>query len=50
MGKYKKSYKSNKFKRSTLTWNEEFELPVGAYSISDIQDCFEYMLKRHGDC
>ena len=42
MGKYKKSYKSNKFKRSTLTWNEEFELPGGDY--------FEYMLKRHGDC
>ena len=29
-----------------LTWNEEFELPDGSYSVSDIQDYFEYMLKK----
>ena len=29
----KKSYKNNKFKISALTWNEEFELPDGSYSI-----------------
>ena len=34
----KKSYKNNKFKISAPTWNEEFELPDGSYSISDIQD------------
>ena len=34
----KKSYKINKFKISALTWNEEFELPDGSYSVSDIQD------------
>ena len=28
-------------------WNEEFELPDGSYSISDIQDYFEYILKKH---
>ena len=33
-----KSYKNNKFKISTPTWNEEFELPDGSYSISDIRD------------
>ena len=34
---------------SAPTWNEEFELPDGSYSISDIQDYFEYILKRHGE-
>ena len=39
----KKSY-NNKFKISDLTWNHKFELPDGSYSISDIQDYFEYIL------
>ena len=43
----KKSCKNNKFKISTPTWNEEFELPDVSHSISDIQDYFEYILKRH---
>ena len=47
--KYKKSYKNNKFKISAPTWNEEFELPDGSYSISYIQDYFEYLLKKHGE-
>ena len=37
----KKSYKTIKFKISSPAWNEEFELPAGSYSISDIQDYFE---------
>ena len=41
-----KSYKNNKFKMSAPMWNEEFELPDGSYSISDIQDYFEYILKN----
>ena len=41
-----KSYKNSKFKISAATWNEEFELPDGSYSISDIQDYFEYILKK----
>ena len=45
----KKSYKNNKFKIPAPTWNEEFELPDGSYSISDIQDYFEYILKKHGE-
>ena len=28
-------------------WNEEFELPDGLYSVSDIQDYFEYIIKNH---
>ena len=38
----KKLYKNNKLKISAPTWNEEFELPYGSYSVSDIQDYFEY--------
>ena len=30
-------------------WNEEFELPDGSYSVSDIQDYFEYILKKHSE-
>ena len=45
----KKSYKNNKFKISAPTWDEEFELPDGSYFISNIQDCFEYILKTHGE-
>ena len=41
----KGSYKNNKFKISSPTWSDEFELPDGSYSISDIQDYFEYILK-----
>ena len=39
----KSSYSNNKFKISALTWNDEFELTEGSYSISDIQDYFEYI-------
>ena len=45
----KSSYNNNKFKISAPTWNEEFNLPDGSYSVSDIQDYFEYILKRHGE-
>ena len=37
----KSSYNNNKFKISVPTWNDEFELPDGSYSVSDIQDYFE---------
>ena len=45
----KSSYNSNKFKLSAPTWSHEFELPDGTYSISDIQDYFEYILKKHNE-
>ena len=45
----KKGYKNNKFKISAPTWNEEFELPDESYSISNIQDHFEYTLKKRGE-
>ena len=45
----KSSYNNNKFKISAPTWNDEFELPDGSYSVSDIQDYFKYILKKHGE-
>ena len=39
----KTSYKNNKFKISTPTWNDEIELPDGSYSVSNSQDYFEYI-------
>ena len=44
----KSSYNNNKFKISASTWNDEFELPDGSYSVTDIQDYFKYILKKHG--
>ena len=43
----KSSYNNNKSKISASTWSEEFKLPDGSYSISDIQDYFQYILKKH---
>ena len=39
----KSSCNNNKVKISALTWNDEFELPDGSYSVSNIQDYFEYI-------
>ena len=44
----KSLYNNNKFKISAPTWNDKFELPDGSYSVSDIQDYFKYILKKHG--
>ena len=45
----KTSYNNNKFKIFAPTWSCEFELSDGSYSISDIQDYFEYILKKHSE-
>ena len=46
----KSSYNNNnKFRISAPKWSEEFELPDGSYSVSDIQDYFEYILKKHSE-
>ena len=45
----KTSHNHNKFKISAPTWNDEFKLPDGSYSVSNIQDYFEYILKKHGE-
>ena len=41
-----KSSYNNKFKISAPAWNDKFELPDGLYSVSPIQDYFEYILKK----
>ena len=43
----KTEYNNNKFKISAPTWNETFDLPDGSYSIADIQDYFESIIKKH---
>ena len=43
----KSEYNNNKFKISAPTWNETFDLPDGSYSIDDIQDYFEFIIKKH---
>ena len=45
----KSSYNNNKFEISAPTWNEELELPDGLYLVSDIQDYFEYILKKRSE-
>ena len=42
----KSEYNNNKFKVSPPTWNDTFDLPDGSYSISDIQDYFEFIIKK----
>ena len=41
----KTEYNNNKFKISTPIWNDTFDLLDGSYSISDIQDYFEFIMK-----
>ena len=45
----KSTCNNNKFKISAPTQNDEFELPDGSYSVSDIQEYFECILKNHGE-
>ena len=49
-GKTQKCHtKNNISKISAPTWNQKFELPDGSYSVSDIQEYFEYILKKQGE-
>ena len=43
----KSAYSNNKFKISAPTWNDTFDLPDGSYCIADIQDYFEFVIKKH---
>ena len=43
----RKQYKNNKIKTIAPTWNDESELSDGPYSVSDIQDYIEYIIKKH---
>ena len=43
----KSACNNNKFKVSVSTWDDTFDLPDGSYSIADIQDYFEFIIKKH---
>ena len=43
----KSAYNNNEFKIPSPTWNYEFDLPDGLYSISNIQNYFEHIIKKH---
>ena len=43
----KSAYNNNQFKISAPTQNDTFDLPDGSYSTEDIQDFFEFIIKKH---
>ena len=43
----KSEYHNSEFKISAPTWNDTFDLPDGSYTIADIQDYFEFIIKKH---
>ena len=47
MENIKSEYNNNKFKIHAPTRKDEFNLPDRSYSVSDIQDYFEYIIKKH---
>ena len=42
----REQYKNNKLKKIAPTWNDEFGLLDGSYSVSDIQYYMEYIIKN----
>ena len=43
----KSAYNNNKFKIFATTWNDTFDLTGGSDSMEDIQDYFEFIIKKH---
>ena len=43
----RKQYKNNKLKIIVPMRNDEFEIPDGSYSVLDIQDYIEFIIKKH---
>ena len=43
----KSEYNNSKFKVFVPAWNDTFDLLDGSHSISDIQDYFEFIIKKH---
>ena len=44
--KIRKQYKNNKLKIVAPTWNDEFKLSDGSYSVTNIQDCIKYIINE----
>ena len=47
MEEHKSAYNNDKYKISAPSWNETFDLSDGSYSIANIQDYFEFIIKKH---
>ena len=43
----RKQYKNSKLKTIAPSWNDQLQLPNCSYSVSDIQDYMEYIIKKH---
>ena len=43
----KSEYSNNKFKTSAPTWNDTFDLPDASCSVTEIQDYFQFIIKKH---
>ena len=43
----RQQYINNKLKIIAPTWNDEFELADGSYSVSNIQDYIKYIIRKH---
>ena len=43
----KSAYNNNKFIVSAPAWNDTFDLPDGYNSVENIQDYFEFIIKKH---
>ena len=43
----KSEYNNKKFRISAPTWNDTFDFSDDSYSISDIQDYFDFIIKKH---
>ena len=43
----RKQYENNKLKIVSQTWKDEFELPDDSYSVLDIKDYIEDIIKKH---
>ena len=44
---FKSDCNNNKFKISAPTWNDTSDVPDGSYSYTTLQNCFEYIIKKH---
>ena len=44
---YKNSINTANSNIIASTWNDESELPYGSYSVSDIPDYLQYIIKKH---
>ena len=42
----KSAYNNNKLKTYAPSWNDIFDLTDGPYSVADIQDYFEFLIKK----